>query len=303
MAKASLGGRLFAYVMKWRNIKGMFADTARTAQIIEQCRQANATAYVLPAVKWKSRVERTTVGGMDAVVLTSATPSGQVVWYLHGGAYIFQASEFHWQMLDRLVQASHVTVIASVYPLAPNHQVATVMPALQAVYQAIVAQTAPTNVYVAGDSAGGGLALALAQELRNQGLPQPAQLWLLSPWLDVAMRNPDAATLEAVDVVLSSPGLVLAGQHWLGALPADHAWASPLYGELQGVAPMAIWVGTNELFLPDVRQLRARVAPTGGVVHYTEAAGMFHAYPVFPVPEAAQVLQQMCGLLMRRDAP
>jgi len=133
-------------------------------------------------------------------------------------------------------------------------------------------------------------------------LPQAGQLWLLSPGLDVAMRNPDAGTLEAVEVVLSSAGLVLAGQHSLGALPADHAWASPLYGELQGVAPMAIWVGTNELFLPDVRQLRARVAPTGGVVHYTEAEGMFHAYPVFPVPEAAQVLQQMCGLLMRRDA-
>ena len=197
MARASLGGRLFASMMKWRNIKGMFADTARTAQIIEQCRQTNAVAYTMPAVKLKSQMERTVIADMDCVVLAHARPSGKVLWYLHGGAYIFHASDFHWQFLDRIVQHTRATVIATNYPLAPNHQAAEVVPGLRAVYQAIVAATPTHQVVVAGDSAGGGLALACAQDWRDQQLPQPAHLCLLSPWLDIAMQNPDAQSLDA----------------------------------------------------------------------------------------------------------
>ena len=297
MARASLMGMLFTYILKRRNIKQMFADTAQTTQIIETCRQSNAQAHIVPTVKFKSQVERTTVGGMDAVVLTSVTPSGRVVWYLHGGAYIFQASEFHWQTLDRLVQTTNATVIASIYPLAPNHQAADVIPALRVVYQAIMAHTPATNIYVAGDSAGGGLALAVAQDLRDQQLSQPAQLWLVSPWLDIAMSNPEAAALDAGDAILSIPGLVLAGQHWRGELAARHPWVSPLFGELQGVAPLAIWVGAHEIFVPDVRLLRAQAEQAGILAHYVEAPGMFHAYAVFPVPEAKHVLTYMQRVL------
>ncbi|MFN5367722.1 MAG: alpha/beta hydrolase fold domain-containing protein [Roseiflexaceae bacterium] len=297
MARASLMGMLFTYMLKRRNIKQMFADTAQTAQIIETCRQSNAQPHVLPVVKFKSRVERTTVGGMDTVVLTSATPSGRVVWYLHGGAYIFQASEFHWQMLDRLVQTTNATVIASIYPLAPNHHAADVIPALRAVYAAIVAETAPPNVYIAGDSAGGVLSLAVAQDLRDQQLPQPAQLWLLSPWLDIAMSNPEAVPLDAGDTILSIAGLVMAGQHWQAHLDARHPWVSPLFGDMRGVAPLAIWVGAHEIFLPDVRLLRAQAEQHGLLAHYVEAPGMFHAYAVFPVPEAKEVLTYMQRVL------
>lgn len=297
MARSSLMGMLFTYIVKRRNIKQMFADPAQTAQIIEACRQSNAQPHELPNVKFRSRVERTTVGGMDAVILSSATPSGRVVWYLHGGAYIFQASDFHWQTLDRLVQTTNATVIASIYPLAPNHQAAEVIPAMRSVYQAIVAETAPTNVYIAGDSAGGGLALAVAQDLRDQRLPQPAQLWLVSPWLDIAMRNPDAVALDAGDAILSIAGLVLAGQHWRGELAERHPWVSPLFGGVQGVAPLAMWVGAHEIFLPDVRLLRAQAEQAGTLAHYVEAAGMFHAYAVFPVPESKQVLAYMQRVL------
>ena len=202
-------------------------------------------------------------------------------------------------MLDRLVQTTKATVIATIYPLAPNHHAADVIPALRAVYAAIVAQTAPANVYIAGDSAGGGLALAIAQDLRDQQLPQPAQLWLLSPWLDIAMSNPDAAPLDAGDALLSIPGLVLAGQQWQADLDARHPWVSPLYGDLQGVAPLAMWVGTDEIFLPDVRLLRAQAEQRGVLAHYVEAPGMFHAYAVFPVPEAKAVLTYMQRVLMQ----
>ncbi|MFM7677362.1 MAG: alpha/beta hydrolase fold domain-containing protein, partial [Roseiflexaceae bacterium] len=192
---------------------------------------------------------------------------------------------------------TNATVIASIYPLAPNHQAAEVIPAMRIVYQAIVAQTAPANVYIAGDSAGGGLALAVAQDLRDQRLPQPAQLWLVSPWLDIAMRNPDSVALDAGDAILSIAGLVLAGQHWRGELAERHPWVSPLFGDVRGVAPLAMWVGAHEIFLPDVRLLRAQTEQAGTLAHYVEAAGMFHAYAVFPVPEAKQVLTYMQRVL------
>lgn len=297
MARASLGGRLFASMMKWRNIKGMFADTARTAQIIEQCRQTNAVAYTMPAVKLKSQMERTVIADMDCVVLSHARPSGKVLWYLHGGAYIFHASDFHWQFLDRIVQHTRATVIATNYPLAPNHQAAEVVPGLRAVYQAIVAATPAHQVVVAGDSAGGGLALACAQDWRDQQLPQPAHLCLLSPWLDIAMQNPDAQSLDAGDVLLSIPGLVLAGASWRGSLAEQHPWVSPLYGDLSGLAPLAMWVGTHEIFYPDVRMLRDKAQAAGVLAHYTEAPGMFHAYQIFPVPEAKRVAQYLHGVL------
>lgn len=296
MARASLMGMLFTYILKRRNIKRMFVEPTETAQIIEQCRQSNAQPYVLPAVKFKSRTERTLVGGMDAVVISSATPSGQVIWYLHGGAYIFHASEFHWQFLDQLVQRTHATVIASNYPLAPNAQAGEVIPALRTVYQALLERAPAGQIVIAGDSAGGGLALACAQDLRDHGLPQPAQVCLFSPWLDIAMRNPAAQALAERDVLLGISGLVMAGQHWAGALDDRHPWVSPLFGDLHGVAPLAMWVGTNEIFLPDVRLLRANAEAAGVLAHYVEAPGMFHAYQIFPVPEAKAVSAYLHGL-------
>ena len=296
LGMASLRGWLFAQLMKWRNIKHMFADPAETAQIIEQCRQSNAQPYVLPAVTFKSRVERTLVGGMDAVVISSATPSGQVIWYLHGGAYIFQAAEFHWQFLDQLVQRTHATVIASNYPLAPNAQAGEVIPALRTVYQAILERAPAAQIVIAGDSAGGGLALACAQDLRDHGLPQPAHVCLLSPWLDIGLHNPAAETLAERDVLLGIPGLKLAGQHWAGQLDKRHPWVSPLFGDLHGLAPLAMWVGTHEIFLPDVQELRMKAEAATVLAHYVEAPGMFHAYQIFPVPEAKVVTAYLHGL-------
>lgn len=296
MAKASILGRIMTAFIKQRNIKQMFADVAQTAQIIEQCRVTNAVPYEMPKVKLRSQYERTLVGGMDSVVLTPAHPSGQVIWYLHGGAYIFHASEFHWRFLDQIAQRTQATVIASNYPLAPNAQAPEVIPAMRAVYQAILERAPATQVIIAGDSAGGGLALACVQDLREQGLPQPAQVCLLSPWLDIGMTNPDAQALDAGDIILSIPGLVLAGQHWTGDLDPKHPWVSPLFGDLQGLAPLAMWVGTAEIFLPDVRELRVKAEAADILAHYVEAPGMFHAYQVFAVPESKAVVEYMRGL-------
>jgi acetyl esterase/lipase len=202
--------------------------------------------------------------------------------YLHGGAYIGEIAPQHWALVARLADAG-VRVEVPIYGLAPQHTHREAYPFVTAVYQDLLREVDASAVTLAGDSAGGGLALGLAQTLDAAGLPQPRRLVLLSPWLDLTISNPDIATVP--DPWLNPVGLVEAGRAWAGGDDPTDPRLSPLNGPLTGLAPMHVYVGTREIVLPDVRLLQERAAAQGASLETTVCAGAVHVYPLLPAPE------------------
>jgi acetyl esterase/lipase len=197
------------------------------------------------------------------------------VIYLHGGAYTSEIVSQHWSLVAYLAEQTGCDVHVPIYGLAPEHDGLT---ALEFVTRVIAAQDRPC--YLAGDSAGGGLAMLAAQ-----AAPGVAGLTLLAPWLDLAMDNPGIEAIEPYDPWLARPGLRPIADAWAGGLDLRDPRLSPIHGDLTGLPPLQILVGTRDITVADCRTLRDRL-PSTTPLTYHEQPGALHVYPLLPVPEA-----------------
>jgi epsilon-lactone hydrolase len=226
--------------------------------------------------------------------------SNQHVFYLHGGTYVQNFNPYHWAFLPKLIDRLGCTVIAPDYPLAPNHQAPETVRFVLEQYRNLIAAVGAKNVTVMGDSAGAGLALVLAQQLRTANLEQPANLILLSPWLDLSMTNPGIQNADALDPMLSVSGLQQAARMYAGELSLNDPLVSPLYGTLEDLAPMTLFIGTFDVLQPDCQVLKAKAESVGVRFAYHEVERMVHVWMLLPMPEANRVLDQIVNVLERR---
>jgi epsilon-lactone hydrolase len=211
-------------------------------------------------------------------------PAERAAVYLHGGAYISEISPQHWTLISRMADAG-VRVEVPSYGLAPQHTHRDAYPFVTAVYRDLVADVDGAAVTLVGDSAGGGLALGLAQTLEEAGLPQPRRIVLISPWLDLTLSHPDLPAVEVRDPWLSSTGLHEAARAWAGGDDPTGPRLSPGNGRLAGLAPIDLYVGTREICLPDALLLQDRAAAQGAELYLTVCEGAVHVYPLVPAPE------------------
>ena len=250
------------------------------------------------SLRRRHMISMRTVEGIACYTVTphAAAWPGQALVYLHGGAYISEIIGSHWRFISRLADAGcHVEV--PIYGLAPKHTYREAFPAVTAVHQALLERLDPQAVSWAGDSAGGGLALAVAQTLPAAGLAVPARLILLSPWLDVTMSNPDIIAVAPRDPWLSAAGLIECGCAWAGGDDPRDPRLSPINGPLDGLPPLYLFTGTHEIFNPDIRLLTQQAMRAGITVTLTEADGAFHVYPLAPVPEARTATRSILAAL------
>ena len=208
------------------------------------------------------------------------------VYYLHGGGYVSPADAVHVRYALRLATELDAEVVLPFYPLAPE---ATWRDSHQALVDDLAEHTArQERVVVAGDSAGGGLALAVVQSLRDQGGALPSHLVLHAPWADLTSSTPATYELDAVDPWLSIAKLDAYAGWWAGD-PADlgRPEVSPALGDLAGLPPALVTCGTRDLLLPGCRLLVDRAAAAGWPVTYLEAPDLIHVFPILPaLPEA-----------------
>lgn len=276
--------------------KKKFADTEECAKYIEQRR--NAGEYALTA-KLKSDVSEQMVNGNRVYVLSGSDEPDYLVLYLHGGAYISEASAAHWSFCDKLVQKANAEVVFPIYPLTPNHTWGEAFELITTVYQEIL-EAATVPVVIMGDSAGGGLAAAFCEYMSELGLAQPDKLILFSPWMDISMSNPGAASYEASDPMLSAYGLIEMGKCWAGNLDLHDYRVSPIFGDFSGLRNVYLFVGTREIFYPDVTTFYSMLQEQGIPSELYIGEGMNHVYPLYPIPEATGALEQICEILQRQ---
>jgi epsilon-lactone hydrolase len=244
-----------------------------------------------PSARLRARHEVTsrTVGGFPVWTVRPRTPSGRAAVYLHGGAYVSGIATQHWTLIGRLADAG-VRVEVPLYGLAPQHTHRDAYPFVRTVYEALAGEAPGEGIVLAGDSAGAGLALGVAREVLDAGLPRPRRVVLIAPWLDLTLSHPELDRMESerVDPWLQRPGLRAAAAAWAGGDDATIPRLSPRNGPLEGLPPLTLMVGTRDLCLPDTVDLAEAAAAAGVKVDLTVVDGALHVYPLLPVPEGAE---------------
>jgi acetyl esterase/lipase len=207
-----------------------------------------------------------------------------VILFLHGGAYMANITKLHWNLINKLLQETNAIIVAPDYPLTPASSCRETYDFIETLYTGLRAEFPSKRIIFIGDSAGGGLALGFAQQLRNGKQKQPDQIVLLSPWLDVTMSNPDTGLTDKADKILSIEGLRSAGQKYAGDLDMRDYRVSPIYGDLTGLCRISIFTGTADLLNADARkcreQMRKLMKDHQNQFNYFEYPKMFHDWVI-----------------------
>jgi monoterpene epsilon-lactone hydrolase len=204
--------------------------------------------------------------------------AGTTVLYFHGGGYRLGAPRGWIGLAGALARAAGARVVVPDYRLAPEHPFPAAVRDAAAVYEELLSDDRP--VFVAGDSAGGGLAPALVVACANAGIALPRGVVLLSPWVDLTVRARSYTTRAETDQLFSEVSAREAGDGYLQGHPADDPLASPVFAELAGFPPTLVFVGGNEVLLDDALELTARLARAGASVELRAVAGMQHVWPL-----------------------
>lgn len=178
-----------------------------------------------------------------------------VILYFHGGAYMAEMSEDHWNFIQELIEDSGSTVILPDYPLTPKYNYQDVYNMVVPLYKEIIKKVDTNKLIVMGDSAGGAIGLALCEKIGEEDINQPQKLILISPWLDVRLENENIIKVEKKDKQLSKEALKLAGIAYIGNGDKNSYLVNPINGPLNKLKNIIIYTGTNDILNPDVHVL------------------------------------------------
>jgi epsilon-lactone hydrolase len=220
------------------------------------------------------------------------------VLYVHGGAFVLGSPSSHKAVAAQLGRNTGLPVLLARYRLAPEHPFPAALEDLQAAWEHItLAGTRPVGL--AGDSAGGWLALALALHAAGASLPRPAGLALFSPLVDLAAAEAAAIASPRADLMLPG-GFVTEGlRAWRGELPADDPRLDLLARPLSGLPPLFVSFDRDEILADGARRLVDTARTAGVAVRDEESTGLWHAWPLFAgaLPEAVTTLRQAAAVL------
>ena len=248
--------------------------------------------------------ELSSIGGVAGEWLRPAQPTDATLLYLHGGAYFACSSATHRPITAGFARRG-LQVFAANYRLAPEHLFPAAVDDAVAAYRGLIASGIPASrLTLAGDSAGGGLALATLLSLRDAGDPLPAAAVLFSPWTDLAATGASIAANGRRDAMFSGQGADQAGRVYLGGADPRDPLASPLYAELHGLPPLLIHTGSYEILLDDSIRVVERARQAGTDVQFQTWPVVPHVWQLFQfLPEARQSMDEAGRFLREATAP
>lgn len=245
------------------------------------------------------QVEAITAGSVAAEwVNTPDLDEHQVVLYVHGGGFVWGSCTSSRMVAATFARVTHTRVLVLDYRLAPEHPYPSAPQDCLAAYHWLLdSGVSPEHLIVVGDSAGGGLVLALLVKLAQEALLQPAGAVLISPWLDLTLSGASYTTNAQTDFMESRDLLLEMRQHYLGAHDPRSPLVSPLFAEASGLPPLLVYAGSDELVVDDAIRLAERLRQVGGPVELQIGEGFWHTWPITatlrPFPEGTQALEHM----------
>lgn len=224
------------------------------------------------------------------------------VLYLHGGGYCTGAPASHRSLAGHLAARSGARVFVADYRLAPEHPFPAALDDAVGAWRGLLAQgIPPEEIVVAGDSAGGGLAVATALRLRELGLPLPRALVLFSPWVDLGLGQ---LCREAPEVMLDEQWLQAGARNYAARNDLRHPLISPVHADLRGLPATLVQVGSDELLRDDARRLHVALGEAGVASRLEEFPERWHVFQAFAglLRDADRALES-AARFMRAGAP
>lgn len=285
-----------------RYVKGIDAENADVPAIRRRLDKIS---------KWLKRafrvsVEATVVNGLVAEWLRpKGAAQDKVLLYLHGGAYVVGSCLTHRQMVSHIARAAGINALLPEYRLAPEHPFPAAIEDAVGVYRALVADGfRPGNIFIAGDSAGGGLTVATLLSLREAGEPMPAAAVLLSPFLDVTGSGESATSRATRDPWFNARDLPVVVRHYCGSVTdPKNPLVSAVFADAAGLPPIYIQVGDDEILLNDSTRFAENIRRAGGDVQLEIWPEMWHVFQLFigKMPESRKAIKKIGAWLRARS--
>ena len=253
------------------------------------------------------RVEKVNEGGARGEWIIPAreskdeTAGAGVILYLHGGGYVSCSPSTHRPITAALARLTNLRVYAPDYRLAPEHRYPAALDDAVAAYRRLLDEGVPSSsVAIAGDSAGGGLTLALLLRARDEGLPRPAAAVAFSPWADLAGTTESVRANDGRCAMFRTPNMAEFAPIYLGSASAFDPYASPAHAEdFRALPPVLLQVGSTELLLDDARTVHEKITAAGGASRLEVYEDLMHCWQMLDglVPEARAALQSAADFI------
>lgn len=225
------------------------------------------------------------------VTSQSNKDNGKKIIYLHGGSYFAEMTKNHWTLMEKLAKDTGATIIIPDYPLAPKHNCQEVFDFIEPLYKEITKQVNSEDLILMGDSAGGGMALALLEKLDHNTIDIPAKTILISPWLDVTMSNEKIQEKVPFDSMLNPGTLIEAGKIYADKLETTNYLVSPIYGDVTKLKNVTILTGTYDILNPDVYKLQEMIEEKEGTIKVNTYEDVDHEWIIGHINDEEYIKQ------------
>ncbi|KAH7303540.1 Alpha/Beta hydrolase protein [Stachybotrys elegans] len=319
----SLTARVVRFYVEWiRRSKDYYGDTSKMREHIQTLHMRPQSFSPPQNLGPDIKIERVDIQDWPLYRISCWPSSGvqdaanhPAMLYCHGGAFVHEIQSMHYKFLAQIARDTGLDILVPIYPLVPR-PTATAEQVIAGLHE-IMTQVKQPIVSIAGDSAGGTLAILVAQHLvriKSDLASRVRSLVLISPLLDCTISHPETKTLEVNDPWLSPEGLRMAADLFKGACALSNPRISPLFGDIADLPPTMLLCGTHDLLCIDARRLSARFRNGGsfgntdawmaGSVElerftYVEAEEMIHVWPILPSAEGAEARRTIMGFLRK----
>jgi len=297
----SLRARLWTFLIKrWRDKVG----DIKNAKDIRQGDGNDIEIYTNNS--WKKQKEITftdlSIGNIDILRLDNKnTKNNKTLLYLHGGGYVACGPETHGPLITKLSLYSQANVFFPIYRLAPEHPYPAAIEDALLSYRYLLDQGIKSEeIFVAGDSAGGGLSMALLQKIKEENLSEPACAILISPWTDLTLSgNSLHERVERDPLLKPGPSMNIIVDAYCAGEDPKNPLISSIFGDLQDMPPIQIQVGSEEIIYDDSLRLFNRLKEyQNHSIEFLEWEGLFHVFQAFcsgwlAIPEAKKSIKKM----------
>ena len=266
----------------------------------------NELPLTIPKTLLDYPVKEYLINDMQVFSWNKKSDDQPVIFFLHGGGYVFEPNIFHWQFINRITKLTDAHVVMPIYFKATQASFETSFKPVITCYQMLRNRLAnPDRIFFLGDSAGGGFVLGLAEYLIENELEQPTGYLAISPWLDIRLDNEEISSYEQADPLLDPEATRYAGSYWLDPEADNNAYVSPLYMTVDQLRPVFLTTGTKEILYPDIVHFAKRLSDHQIDHQLVTGHQQIHDYAILMTPEgrsAQNKMQQFINQLLNNKS-